>query len=380
MAANLVNCRSANRLPLALFSVATCLFWFGANSVAVWGAPVGQPWVYYVSYPGGSNCEVSEIWRVRPDGSSPESVLPPAIDDFSYETLTSDDTEGVFAVSPTGEYIVRVVKVDEGELAPGVPAEKTHLFVYDLFTGTVRQLTSGSTFDQWPSISPDGKTVAYISSSYHAVKGSDGLYHVGQSNPGLYMVPIAGGTPRRVPTKLEAGGAELSWMSNQSLIYDTETINLYTGKKAPFVHQGRAYFFDTLSSTWTPLGLLYVGNYNLFDPSHGGRRGGRPPSGLYLASKRVKLKGRLLRRYHYQGSSPVPNGLFSIQLLPGSQTLVGQYENHLVSGPLTGGALTTLQVPRGIATRPEVASGPETLPPALLNGPTIGVVPGCGQR
>jgi dipeptidyl aminopeptidase/acylaminoacyl peptidase len=337
-----------------------------------------QDWIYYVSYPGGKNCEVSEIWRVHPDGSSPQAVLPPAIDDFSYEVLTSDDTEGVFAVSPTGEYIVRVIKVDEGELAPGLPAEKTHLFVYDLATGTVRQLTSGATFDEWPSVSPDGQTVAYISSAYHAVKGSDGTYHVGPGNPSLYTIPIVGGTPRRVPTKLDAGGSELSWMSNQSLIYDTEAINLETGRETPFVHQGRAYFFDTLSSTWTPLGLLYVGNYNLFDPSYGGTRAGRPPSGLYLASKRVKLKGRLLRRYHYQVSSPVPNGLFSIQLLRGSQTVVGQYENHLVSGPLTGGALTTLQVPRGSATRPEVASGPETLAPGLLTAPPIGNVPGCG--
>jgi len=70
------------------------------------------------------------------------------------------------------------------------------------------------------------------------------------------------------------------------------------------------------------MGLLYVGNYNLYDPSHGGARTGRPPSGLYLASKPVRLTGRLLRRYRYQVSSPVPNGLFSVQLMPGTTTLV----------------------------------------------------------
>lgn len=367
--------------PLAILLVGgVCVLCGAAHSSDVWGASAGQPWVYYVSYPGGSNCEVSEVWRVHPDGSAPQAVLPPAIDDFSYARLTSDDTEGVFAVSPTGEYIVRVVKVDGPDIAPGLPAEETHLFVYDLVTGAVRQLTSGATYDQWPSVSPDGQSVAFIRSSYQASMGSDGNYHVGQGNPSLYTVPIAGGTPRRVPTKLDIGGGEPSWMSNKTLIYDTETINVGTGRQTPFVRQGRVYYFTTLSSTWTPLGLLYVGDYNLFDPSFGGTRAGRPASGLYLASKRVHLKGSLLRRYRYQVSSPVPNGLFSIQLVPGSRTLVGQYENHLVTGPLSGGSLRTLQVPRGVATRPQVASGPESLAPTLLNGSTVGVVPGCGQR
>ena len=352
--------------------------WLAICALGASGAAASQPWIYYVSYPGGPRCVVSEIWRVRPDGTDPQAVLPPAIDDFSYETFTSDDTEGVFAVAPTGEYIVRVVKVDGPDLAPGVPSEQTHLFLYDLITGTVRQLTFGATFDQWPSISPDGQTVAFIRSVYHAEKGSDGNLHVGQGNPSLYTVPISGGKPRRVPTRLEAGGAELSWKSNGTIVYDTEMIDLKTGRQTPFVRPGPAYFFDALSSTWTPIGLLYVGDYNLFDPSHGGTRAGRPPSGLYLASKPVRLKGRLLRRYRYPESSPVPNGLFSVHLMPDTTTVVAQYKNQLVTGPLTGGVLTTLQVPRGIATRPEVASGPETLAPALLNGPAIGVVPGCG--
>jgi hypothetical protein len=361
-----------------VFAGGACALWLAAYSVDARGASPSQPWVYYVSYPGGTNCEVSEIWRVHPDGSSPQAVLPPAIDDFSYETLTSDDTEGVFAVSPTGEYIVRVVKVSGPDIAPGLPAQETHLFVYDLVTGTVSQLTSGATFDQWPSISPDGKTVAFISSKYQSSKGSDGNYDVGQGNPGLYTIAITGGTPRRVPTTLEAGGADLSWMSNQTLIYNTETISIDTGKQTPFVHQGHAYFFTTLSSTWTPLGLLYVGNYDLFDPSKGGTHAGRPPSGLYLANKRVTLKGRLLRRYRYAARSPVPNGLFSIRLIPGTQTLVGQYEDNIVTGPLSGGSLTTLQVPHGVATRPQVASGPEVLAPDLQSSATVGVVPSCG--
>jgi hypothetical protein len=73
----------------------------------------------------------------------------------------------------------------------------------------------------------------------------------------------------------------------------------------------------------------------------------------------------------------VPNGLFSIQLMPGTTTLVAQYKNQLVTGPLTGAALKVLHVPQGVATRPEVASGPETLTPSLVDA-KVGTVPGCG--
>ena len=73
----------------------------------------------------------------------------------------------------------------------------------------------------------------------------------------------------------------------------------------------------------------------------------------------------------------MPNGLFSVHLMPGTTTLVAQYKNQVVTGPLSGGALKVLQVPRGIATRPEVASGPETLAPTLAAA-HVGIVPGCG--
>ncbi len=48
--------------------------------------------------------------------------------------------------------------------------------------------------------------------------------------------------------------------SNGTIFYGTETIDLETGRQAPFVRPGPAYFLDTLSSTWTSMGLLYVGD------------------------------------------------------------------------------------------------------------------------
>ena len=272
------------------------------------------------------------------DGSDPQAVLPPAIDDFSYKTFTSDDTQGVFSVAPTGEYIVRVVKVAGPDIGPGVPSEQTHLFLYDLVSGTVRQLTFGASFDQWPSISPDGQTVAFIRSAYHAEKGSDGTFHVGQANlvstQSRFPAARLGGCPPDLwPAELNCRGSRTGRSSTAPKRYRPSN-----GQANPVRPPRPRVFFDALSSTWTPVGLLYVGDYNLFDPSHGGTSAGRPPSGLYLASKPVRLKGRLLRRYRYPERSPVPNGLFSVHLMPGTTTVVAQYKNQVVTRPLTGGA------------------------------------------
>ncbi len=43
----------------------------------------------------------------------------------------------------------------------------------------------------------------------------------------------------------------------------------------------------------------------------------------------------------------MPNALFSIRLMPGTATLVAQYKNQLVTGPLTGEAHKVLHVSAG---------------------------------
>ncbi len=321
-----------------------------------------EEWIYSLSYPGGINCTASEVWREHPDGSSPQEVLPAAFDDYRVPpTNAGSQTDGEFAVSPTSRYVVRVLAT------PTALGQKNqaHLFLYDLQTGSVTQLTFGPFDDRWPAISPDGTTVAFTRTSYRRPMRFGG----GEETTTTDTVPITGGTPRRVNEHPGHLQGEISWLpSGTQFEQEAQVVSVATGKTTNWVASSHGKYPLVISSAWTPLGVLYT-SITLFT------QGPDFPSGLYLAPHPVKGKGTLLRRYRY-ASHPPANGLYSLQLLPGSRTLVAQLGNRIVSGPLSGGNLHALAVPGGVAARPQLASGP----PSLATGaptPTAGTAPSC---
>lgn len=321
-----------------------------------------EEWIYYLSYPGGIGCTGSEVWREHPDGSSPQAVLPAAFDDYRVPpTSAASQTDGEFAVSPTSRYIVRVLAT------PTALGQKNqaHLFVYDLQTGSVTQLTFGPFDDRWPAISPDGTTVAFTRTSYRQPMRFGGDEETTTTD----TVPITGGTPLSVNEHPGHGQGEISWLpSGTQFEQEAQVVSIATGKTTNWVASSDGKYPLIFSSTWTPLGVLYT-SLTLFT------QGPDFPSGLYLAAHPVKGKGTLLRRYRY-ASHPPANGLYSLQLLPGSRTLVAQLGDRILSGPLRGGSLHALAVPGGVAARPQLASGP----PSLATGaptPTAGAAPSC---
>jgi hypothetical protein len=165
------------------------------------------------------------------------------------------------------------------------------------------------------------------------------------------------------------GQGEISWLpSGTQFEQEAQVVNASTGKTTNWVASSDGKYPLIISSTWTPLGVLYT-SLTLFTHGPGF------PSGLYLAAHPVKGKGTLLRQYRY-ASHPPANGLYSLQLLPDSRTLVAQFGDRILSGPLSGGSLHPLAVPRGVATRPQLASGPPTLAPGAPT-PTAGTAPSC---
>ena len=359
--------------PLALALALVLCALAGASSVA--GAAGGSPakrWVYYVAYPGGQECTASAIWRVHPDGSSAQEVLPASFDDFREGVNSDAQTQGVFSVSSTGQYIVRVLAV----------GETAHLFVYDLQTGTVQQLTSGETYDQWPVISPDGSTVAFMRSSVRRTSAGGGVYDTSTGTPSIYVVPITGGTPQRVPFRVQTGAVEMSWMPDgQSLLLGTEMISVQSGNDTPFVSFGAhaPYGDGVYASTWTAEGLLYDAQFGPYKPEDGGTRAGLPPDGLYIASHREHLHGRLLRRYDYGFKSPAANAFYTLQLDAADHLLVAAYKGQIVTGPLQGGALHVLPIPQLAAAPPQLAGGTEAPPLSVANPAGTTVAPSCGD-
>jgi len=76
---------------------------------------------------------------------------------------------------------------------------RTHLIVADESGRTRRWLTRGRGDQTDPACSPDGRLVAFFSSGY----GRDG-------RPGLYLMPVEGGEPRRISSAM---GDTLRWAS-----------------------------------------------------------------------------------------------------------------------------------------------------------------------
>jgi hypothetical protein len=359
--------------PLVLALVLLLCALAGASSLA--GAAAGspaEPWVYYVAYPGGEECTASAIWRVHLDGSSAQEVLPASFDDFREGVNSDAQTQGVFSVSSTGQYIVRVLAV----------GDTAHLFAYDLQTGTVTQLTSGDTYDQWPVISPDGSTVAFMRSSVQRTSAGGGVYDVSTGNPSIYVMPITGGTLRRVPFNVQTGTVEMSWMPDgQSLLLGTEMISVRSGRDTPFVSFGAhaPYSDGVYASTWTAEGLLYDAQFGPYKPEDGGTRAGLPPDGLYIASHNVHLHGRLLRHYDYGFKSPAANAFYTLQLDAADHLLVAAYKGQIVTGPLQGGDLHVLSIPQLAAAHPQLAGGAEAAPLGIANPAGTTAAPSCSD-
>ncbi|RME50077.1 MAG: S9 family peptidase, partial [Caldilineae bacterium] len=82
-----------------------------------------------------------------------------------------------------------------------LPRERWHLWMIDARTGRARQLTEGDTFDELaPTWSPDGQSIAFLSN--HAPDPD-----LDPDAVDLFVMPAAGGEPRRIETPL--GGKEL---------------------------------------------------------------------------------------------------------------------------------------------------------------------------
>jgi hypothetical protein len=341
----------------------------GASTPRADGESTAQKWIYYAAYPGGTGCAASDIWRAHLNGGAAEEVLPAAFDDFREGQNADALTQGVFSVSSTGEEVVRVLRA----------GETSHLFVYNLAAETVQQLTFGSSYDNWPSISPNGQMVAFMRSPYRRTF-AEGTYHTESGSPSIYVVPITGGAPRRVPFHVETGTEEISWLPNGSdLLLESEVISVATGRGEPFITFGaRSPYYDAVyASTWTPDGLLYDVRFGPYNPTYGGSLRGLPPDGLYFAPHRVHLHGQLLRHYSYGFHTPAPNAFHSLRYEPTTATLIATYRGHIVSGAEKRGSLQMLPIPQANAAHPELASGAESAVTPIANPSVVGPAPSC---
>src|SRR5881396_2849729 len=100
-------------------------------------------------------------------------------------------------LSPDGKWVAYTVGVPSLQENRGI----SRIWVADASTGRSRQLTGGPGSDRQPRWSPDGKTLAFISTR--------------EAGAQIWLMPIAGGDARKV-SSLPDGASDPVWLPDGS--------------------------------------------------------------------------------------------------------------------------------------------------------------------
>jgi len=108
-------------------------------------------------------------------------------------------------LSPDGKWVAYTVTEQSLKDNRGI----TRIWLADVASGAVRQLTAGPGSDRQPRWSPDGRTVAFVSTRENGAQ--------------LWVLPIAGGEARRV-TSLADGVFDPLWLPDGTGLIVTSDI------------------------------------------------------------------------------------------------------------------------------------------------------------
>jgi dipeptidyl aminopeptidase/acylaminoacyl peptidase len=132
-------------------------------------------------------------------------VLPAQKRAITFEDFIGLKVVGDPRTSPDGRWVAYTVSSISLQDNRGV----SRIWLADLTTGQMRQLTSGPGSDRQPRWSPDGKTLAFISSR--------------QGGAQVWLLPLAGGESRKLTT-LPDGALDALWFPDGSGLLVTSDV------------------------------------------------------------------------------------------------------------------------------------------------------------
>ncbi|MEZ4754135.1 MAG: hypothetical protein R3A13_07475 [Bdellovibrionota bacterium] len=150
-------------------------------------SPDGNTLVFCANY--GDQSKLG-VWAITPDGSAPEVIISDA----------GVITQPVW--SPDGNYIY----------LSSTRSGHYDIWSFNLSTSEWQQLTGGNSEEFAPAISPDGKTIAYISNAQDKAEERT-------ENSSIWLMNINGTNKRRV-TQTPGDDKHVSWApSSKQLVY-----------------------------------------------------------------------------------------------------------------------------------------------------------------
>lgn len=158
----------------------------------------------------GGKDEEDQLWTMSPNGGSARQVshIPGGISDYSL----SPDGKSALVIAEVGSRVAskadnppplvidRFAFKEDGR--GRLDDRRQQLFRVDLKTGKAEQITSGDFDNALPSVSPDGQSVAFVSS-----RCAEADRHICSD---VYVMPVTGGEPRRI-SRNEAADMAPDW-------------------------------------------------------------------------------------------------------------------------------------------------------------------------
>jgi dipeptidyl aminopeptidase/acylaminoacyl peptidase len=129
--------------------------------------------------------------------------------------LTSGQTDNAGPqFSPDGQWVIFTSNRTGRGPRDANTSNNTDLFLVAAAGGDAKQLTTNQGPDGQPAFSPDGSTIAYVSSD-HVNSGADQM--------DVKVIPVAGGAPRNLTADFDYSVGNIEWSKDGKFIYFTAT-------------------------------------------------------------------------------------------------------------------------------------------------------------
>ena len=182
--------------------------------------------------------ETTQVWSMPAQGGKARrlTALPAGVEDFNWSpdgrqlvVVAWDPERPAAAPEPKNPPPIVTSRYQFKEDGVGyLGARRKHLYLVDIASGKITQLTAGAHDEQLPAWSPDGALIAYVSK-----RGDDPNRHL---NFDIYVIAPAAGAPERQVTTFAGADLDPYWGARPAWSPDSRRIAYLQGGEDRWIY------------------------------------------------------------------------------------------------------------------------------------------------